>query len=131
MELRPEGEEKVLLGKDAKTVVRYRVKLELGGLTGLVAPMLGKQPPDLHYWLVTGDVRSLGAVRGSYVPAWPGLAARADDGTVAQISPAFALRSSASLRPGLSPRSRAPLGSRLVPGRRSAGVSALFGVARR
>ena len=56
MELRPEGEEKVLLGKNAKTVVCYRVKLEIGGLTGLIAPILGKQPPDLHYWLVTGDV---------------------------------------------------------------------------
>jgi len=73
MELRPEGEEKVLLGKDAKTVVRYRVKLELGGLTGLIAPILGKQPPDLHYWLVTGDVPAFVRFEGPmflHGPVW-------------------------------------------------------------
>jgi len=56
MELTPDGEEKVLVGKDAKSVTHYIVKLELGGLPGLIAPVLGKQPPDLHYWLVVGDV---------------------------------------------------------------------------
>jgi hypothetical protein len=73
MELRPEGEEKVLLGKDAKTVVRYRVKLELGGLTGLIAPMLGMQPPDLHYWLVMGDVPAFVRFEGPmflHGPVW-------------------------------------------------------------
>jgi hypothetical protein len=41
MELRPDGEEKVLLGKDAKPVTHYVVKLEIGGLAGLIAPLLG------------------------------------------------------------------------------------------
>jgi len=66
-------QEKVLLGKDAKTVVRYRVKLELGGLTGLIAPILGKQPPDLHYWLVTGDVPAFVRFEGPmflHGPVW-------------------------------------------------------------
>jgi len=35
-------------------VTRYLVKLELGGL--LLALVLGKQPPDLRYWLVAGEV---------------------------------------------------------------------------
>ena len=73
MELTPEGEEKVRLGKDAKTVARYRVKLELGGLTGLLAPVLGKQPPDLHYWLVMGDVPAFVRFEGPmflHGPVW-------------------------------------------------------------
>lgn len=33
---------------------RFDVKFELGGVTGLVAPILGKQPPDLHIWILEG-----------------------------------------------------------------------------
>jgi hypothetical protein len=44
------------VGKEAKPVTHYIVKLDLGGLAGLIAPVIGKQPPDLHYWLVVGDV---------------------------------------------------------------------------
>ena len=56
MELTADGEEKGLVGKEAKPVTHYIVKLDLGGLAGLIAPVIGKQPPDLHYWLVVGDV---------------------------------------------------------------------------
>ena len=61
------------LGTIATTVVRYRVQLELGGLTGLLAPMLGKQPPDLSYWLVRGDVPAFVRFEGPmflHGPVW-------------------------------------------------------------
>jgi hypothetical protein len=32
------------------------VKAELGGLTGVVAPMIGKQPPDTHVWVAENGV---------------------------------------------------------------------------
>jgi hypothetical protein len=32
----------------------YVVKVELGGVTGLVAPLVGKQPPDSHVWILGG-----------------------------------------------------------------------------
>jgi hypothetical protein len=73
MELQPEGEEQGRVGKDAKPVTRYLVKLELGGLTGLIAPVLGKQPPDLHYWLVAGDVPAFVRFEGPmflHGPVW-------------------------------------------------------------
>jgi hypothetical protein len=31
--------------------VHYVVKAEIGGLPGLVAPLIGKQPPDTHVWI--------------------------------------------------------------------------------
>jgi hypothetical protein len=31
------------------------VHIELGGLAGLVAPLIGKQPPDTHVWVLQGD----------------------------------------------------------------------------
>jgi hypothetical protein len=73
MELQPEGEEQGRLGKAAKAVTRYLVKLELGGLTGLIAPVLGKQPPDLHYWLAAGDVPAFVRFEGpmfQHGPVW-------------------------------------------------------------
>jgi hypothetical protein len=34
----------------------WDVKAELGGLTGIVAPMIGKQPPDTHVWVAENGV---------------------------------------------------------------------------
>jgi hypothetical protein len=35
------------------------IKAELGGLTGIVAPMIGKQPPDTHVWIAEGGVPTI------------------------------------------------------------------------
>jgi hypothetical protein len=32
------------------------VKVKIGGIAGLVAPLVGKQPPDLHVWIKGGEV---------------------------------------------------------------------------
>ena len=34
----------------------WDVKADLGGLTGIVAPMIGKQPPDTHVWIAENGV---------------------------------------------------------------------------
>jgi hypothetical protein len=39
--------------------LKWDVKPELGGLTGIVAPMIGKQPPDLHVWIAEGGVPAI------------------------------------------------------------------------
>jgi hypothetical protein len=33
----------------------YVVKVDLGGVAGLLAPVLGKKPPDSQVWMLTGD----------------------------------------------------------------------------
>ncbi len=33
----------------------YIVKFKIGGVAGLVAPLVGKQPPDLHIWVVKSE----------------------------------------------------------------------------
>jgi hypothetical protein len=73
MRLRQEGEENVLIGGHARKVIRYLVKLEIGGLTGVVASLLGKNPPDLRYWLVAGDVPAFVKFEGAMFlngPLW-------------------------------------------------------------
>jgi hypothetical protein len=35
-------------------VIHYVVKPEIGGLSGVLAPLVGKQPPDTHVWILEG-----------------------------------------------------------------------------
>ncbi|HET7874149.1 MAG TPA: hypothetical protein VFN71_01385, partial [Methylomirabilota bacterium] len=73
MRLSLEGEDRVLIGGDTKAVTRYLVKLDIGGLTGVVASVIGKKPPDLRYWLVGGDVPAFVRFEGAMFlngPVW-------------------------------------------------------------
>jgi hypothetical protein len=73
MELTPEGDDRVLVGGNAQKATRYLVRLEVGGLTGVVAALIGKDPPDLRYWLVAGDVPAFAKFEGAMYlngPVW-------------------------------------------------------------
>lgn len=52
--LRQEGEDRYYAGDAARTATRHIVTMDLTGVTGLVAAALGKDPPDLRFWLTTG-----------------------------------------------------------------------------
>ena len=51
-----EGEDRVSVGAHAKKVNRYLSKLDIAGLKGAIATLIGKDPPDLRYWLVEGRI---------------------------------------------------------------------------
>ena len=38
----------------ARRATHYVLKVEIGGVPGLLAPLLGKQPPDSHVWILGG-----------------------------------------------------------------------------
>jgi len=38
----------------SKRVTHYVVKPEIGGLAGVLAPLVGKQPLDTHVWILEG-----------------------------------------------------------------------------
>ncbi len=44
-----DGEDWFSVGNSTHKAVRYALKIELKGLPGLVAPLVGKEPPDIHY----------------------------------------------------------------------------------
>jgi len=50
-----EGEESFETGGTSRKAKRYLLKVEIGGLTGLMAPLLGKQPADTHVWILDGE----------------------------------------------------------------------------
>jgi hypothetical protein len=85
----PEGEDPFSIGNSSRKAIRYVVKVEIGGIAGLLAPLLGKKPPDTRVWVMTGEapafVKSEGPLYfGGPVwrieltsPSWPRQAAAA------------------------------------------------------
>src|SRR6267154_778636 len=55
LEILPEGEKMIASGNTKHETVRYVVKVKIGGVAGVVAPLFGKQPPDSHVWVLTGN----------------------------------------------------------------------------
>jgi hypothetical protein len=51
----PAGEDAFSAGGASHKAVRFNVKVELGGLVGLIAPLVGKQPHDTSVWILGGE----------------------------------------------------------------------------
>ena len=51
----PTGEESFSIGDSRRKAVRYEVKVEVGGVSGLVAHLFSKLPPPTHVWILHGD----------------------------------------------------------------------------
>ena len=51
---RPDGTDPFTVGGASRTANRFVARIELGGLTGVVAPMVGKQPKEYHIWFLGG-----------------------------------------------------------------------------
>ena len=49
------GEEPFSTGGAARRAMHYVLKVEIGGISGVLAPLLGKQPPDSHVWILGGE----------------------------------------------------------------------------
>ncbi len=48
------GEDSVSIGGASRKATRYVVKIEIGGVKGVIAPLVGKQPPDTYIWILGG-----------------------------------------------------------------------------
>ncbi len=49
------GEEPFTIGGSRRKATHYIVKMEVGGVAGVVAPLVGKQPPDSAVWILAGE----------------------------------------------------------------------------
>jgi hypothetical protein len=52
--VKPAGEVPFTIGGTKRKAVDFLVHVQLGGISGVVAPMVGKQPPDYHIWILPG-----------------------------------------------------------------------------
>jgi hypothetical protein len=67
------GEEPFSIGGSSRKATHYVLKVEIGGVSGLLAPLLGQQPPDSHVWILTGEAPAFVKFEGPlYVggPLW-------------------------------------------------------------
>lgn len=55
LSLAPRGNETFSIAGTRHKATRFRAKVELGGITGMLAPMIGKQPADTDVWVVEGE----------------------------------------------------------------------------
>jgi hypothetical protein len=49
------GTEPFSVAGSARKATHYVLKIDIGGIAGVVAPLIGKQPPDSHVWILEGE----------------------------------------------------------------------------
>jgi hypothetical protein len=49
------GTESFSIAGSARKATHYVLKVDIGGIAGVVAPLVGKQPPDSHVWILEGE----------------------------------------------------------------------------
>ena len=52
--IKPTGIAPFTVGSLQRKATDYTLHVELGGITGVVVPLIGKQPPDYHIWIQSG-----------------------------------------------------------------------------
>jgi hypothetical protein len=49
------GSEPFTVAGSTRRATHYVLKVEIGGLAGVIAPLVGKQPEDSHVWILEGE----------------------------------------------------------------------------
>ena len=49
------GDEPFVVDDRTRHAAHFIVKVQIGGIAGIVAPVVGKQPPDTHIWILDGE----------------------------------------------------------------------------
>lgn len=68
-----QGKEPFSVAGSKREALHYVIKIEIGGIAGLVAPFIGKQPPDAHVWIIGGEAPTfVKSITVSYMggPLW-------------------------------------------------------------
>jgi hypothetical protein len=69
----PEHEKNIKVGLITHKAQHYVVKVQIGGVAGKVAPLVGKQPPDMHIWIVKSEAPTFIEFEGQLTedsPVW-------------------------------------------------------------
>ena len=65
------GEGSFSVGGMPRKAMHYEIKIELGGVAGVVAPLIGKAPPNIQLWSVGGEVPVFVKEEGPLYPEGP------------------------------------------------------------
>jgi hypothetical protein len=48
------GEDRASIAGYPRKAIHYNIKIDIGGVTGVIAPVVGKAPPDIQIWTIGG-----------------------------------------------------------------------------
>src|ERR1700722_8009935 len=65
------GDDRCSVAGSSRKAIRYDIKIILGGVAGVVAPIIGKAPPDIQIWTIGGDATTFARERGPLYPEGP------------------------------------------------------------
>jgi len=65
------GEDNYSLVGSTRKAIHYEIKIELGGVAGIVAPLIGKEPPNIEIWAVRGLAPTFVREQGPIYPDGP------------------------------------------------------------
>src|SRR6185437_1223506 len=71
LSIKPEGEETFSAAGAQHKATRYAVKVELGGVAGVVAPIIGKEPKDTYVWILEGKAPAFVRMEGQFYEGGP------------------------------------------------------------
>jgi hypothetical protein len=69
LQIHAEGEDSFTTGSINRKATRYNVHVDIGGVKGVVANLIGKEPPDTRVWILQGECPSFVKAEG---PAFEG-----------------------------------------------------------
>lgn len=71
LEITSAGEEAFSFAGAARKAIHYVVHVDIGGIKGVLADILGKDPPDTHVWILGGEAPAFVKSEGPLFPGGP------------------------------------------------------------
>ena len=65
------GEENCSVVGALRKAIHYEIKINLGGVAGVVAPLIGKAPPNIQLWIIGGQAPTFAREQGPIYPEGP------------------------------------------------------------
>jgi hypothetical protein len=71
LEVTPAGEETFKVAGSPRQATHYVVKVDIKGVAGVLASLIGKQPPDSHVWILQGEAPAFLKSESPFYPDGP------------------------------------------------------------
>ena len=55
LQISAQGKQPFTLVGEKREAIHFVIKVDIGGVTGVLATLFGKQPPDAHVWIIGGE----------------------------------------------------------------------------
>jgi hypothetical protein len=65
------GEEPFTVAGSSRQAIHFEIKIDLGGVAGVAAPVIGKQPPNIQAWVIGGRAPTFIREQGPLYPEGP------------------------------------------------------------